>query len=101
METRRILLYVLLVLHALILSQVNATDFLNQGDIAYKLRKDDLKAREAFEFYRQAVSHSPQNPEALWRLSMVCYFIGMRLTQNRDEKLEIFELGKEVGKRAL
>lgn len=74
---------------------------LTRGDAAYRNRADERKAYEALELYRESVAVDPKSVEALWRLSMACHFIGMRIVKTEEEKVPLFEEGKAAGKKAI
>ena len=71
------------------------------GDAAFLQRKDEKKAREALQLYRSAYFDRKSDPEAGWRLAMACYFVGLRLTKESDEKKELFAEGREAGKASV
>ncbi len=73
---------------------------LSQGDEAFKQRASEERAREALSIYRQIYQEHPDNPEAAWRLSMACYFVGLRLSPD-SERSKIFAQGREAGQAAI
>src|SRR5258708_6023200 len=75
---------------------------IDQGDEAFRARENPKKAQHALELYRKAaLDTNRQDPEALWRLSMGCYFVGLRLTQSKTDREKIFWEGQEAGKAAV
>lgn len=81
---------------------VSVKDLLMEGDRAFLSRGDEIQARLALSNYREAVHQSMEkDPEALWRLSMGCYFVGLRLIQRRSEKVSLFKEGRDAGQNAI
>lgn len=83
-------------------AQGSITPFLEQGDGAFRARENPDRAREALKIYRQAVVDSKrQDAQALWREAMGCYFVGLRLTDSKSERAEIFQEGREAGQASV
>ena len=73
-------------------------ELVSRGDQAFLAREDDLQARNALSAYREAVKLSEsKDAETLWRLSMSCYFVGLRLTQDSSQRELIFLEGRDAG----
>lgn len=72
-----------------------------KGDEAFKRRKNPEQAQKALAEYRQLFEANPQDSESAWRLAMVCYFVGHRLTEKRKEKKALFDEGKKAGEVAV
>ena len=64
------------------------------GDELFKQRSDPDKAREALRIYRATAPNS-------WPHSMACQFVGFLLTEDREEKKELFQEGVEAGRKSL
>jgi hypothetical protein len=68
------------------------------GDDAYKHRKDPVQAQQALDTYRARVAETgSKNAPALSRLSMACYFVGLRNTASQDDQEKLFKEGRDVG----
>ncbi len=78
---------------------------LDVADQAFKERAKPEKAHYALSEYRRmaraAESLGRPDPGVLWRLSMACYFVGMRLTDSSEEKAKIHLEGKKAGLAAV
>lgn len=74
---------------------------LEAGDSAYKNRAQENDARAALSQYRAAFKENPQDSDAGWRLSMACYFVGLRLTANSDERKKLFSEGRDSARSAV
>jgi hypothetical protein len=71
------------------------------GDEAFKLRKDPIQAQKALDIYRTRVSETAhKEASSLSRLSMACYFVGLRNTKNEDDQIKIFREGRDAGLEA-
>ena len=81
-------------------SKESASDLLNKGDSAYKLRKDLTQAEEAFSNYQEALKQEGDSVKALWRASMACHYLGMK-SQDEDKKKTLFVRGIEYGEKSL
>jgi tetratricopeptide (TPR) repeat protein len=80
---------------------INRIALLNDGDRAYEQRVDEAQARHALETYRKLHEENPDDVEASWRLSMACYFVGLRLTQDNGKKATLFAEGRDAGRAAI
>lgn len=67
------------------------------GDDAFRARADEKQAREAFRLYRGYSKSNPADAAAHWRLAMSCYYVGVRLTPDEDERKAIYEEGRDAG----
>ena len=68
-----------------------------KADQAFKERRSETRGREALKLYREFYKQSPQDPEAAWRVGMGCYFVGIRLTQDKDEQQKFYTEGRDAG----
>lgn len=71
------------------------------ADQAFQNRKNRDAALQALERFRKLYSENTADPEAGWRLSMACYFVGNRFIQDSDQKKEIFAEGRDAGLKAV
>ncbi len=69
------------------------------ADQAYRERGDAARARQALSLYRKLAEKTPDS-DSLWRVSMACYFVGLRLTEDSDAKEKLFAEGREAGLQA-
>jgi tetratricopeptide (TPR) repeat protein len=69
------------------------------GDSKFWHRRDQASAHEALRIYRRIYKLNPDDFEAAWRVSMICYYIGIRFTE-KDQKAKLYEEGRDAGKRA-
>src|SRR6185295_12694734 len=70
-------------------------------DQAFRARKDDARAFEALNGYREIWADSGHSSvEAGWKLAMTCYFTGLRLTHDDAAKEKIFREGVEAATAA-
>jgi hypothetical protein len=68
------------------------------GDEAFKHRKDPVQAQLALDTYRSRVAEtSRKDPAVLSRLSMACYFVGLRNTTKTSDQEDIFREGRDAG----
>ena len=70
-------------------------------DNAYRERGKRQQALFALRGYRELALAAPNDGDAKWRLSMACHFVGMRWATSPEEKLELFEEGRDAGKASL
>jgi len=71
------------------------------ADAAFMERGDVARANQALALYRVAYAENPADPEACWRLSMACYFVGFELADNNDQKKKLFAEGRDAGMACL
>ncbi len=69
---------------------------LETGDLAFKNRKEQPSALAALANYRAAHHASPDDAAAAWRLSMGCYFVGLRFTKDAGKRKELYDEGRKV-----
>ena len=67
------------------------------GDAAFIQRNDPERAKRALELFRDYHAKNPKDPEAGWRHAMGCYFAGLHLAKNGDEKESLFAEGRDAG----
>jgi tetratricopeptide (TPR) repeat protein len=68
------------------------------GDEAFQHRSDEVQARAALDLYRKRVAETEKKEsDSLWRVSMGCYFVGLRFVHDKDEQIKIFAEGRDAG----
>jgi tetratricopeptide (TPR) repeat protein len=68
------------------------------GDEAFQHRADETQARAALDLYRKRVIETDKKEsDSLWRVSMGCYFVGLRFVKDKDEQAKIFAEGRDAG----
>lgn len=77
------------------------TSRFDQADALYKQRHIEAKAREALERYRAEYKKTPNDAEAGWRVAMACYFVGIRLTKDKEEQQKLWAEGRDAGKASV
>jgi len=71
---------------------------ITSGDEAFRHRADPVQAAAALDLYRKRVVETDQKEsESLWRLSMGCYFVGLRSIHDKEEQEKIFAEGRDAG----
>lgn len=71
------------------------------GDFAFKQRANPSRARLSLKLYRDGLAKYPKDSSAAWRVSMACYFVGLRLTHDNDQKKALFKEGQAAGEAAI
>ncbi len=71
------------------------------ADAAFRDRVNEASARLALDLYRKLRDETPRDVASLWRLSMACHYVGMRLTKEKDDKKPFFTEGREAGLTAV
>lgn len=72
-----------------------------KADRLFAKRDNPKNANAALSIYQQEYKSGNQDSNTAWRLSMAKYFVGLRLTNDSDQKKELFESGRRVARRAL
>lgn len=80
--------------------QTPPTSVFQKGDQAFRERANADRAKEALEIYRSLYQSDPENPESAWRLSMACYFVGLR-HEPKGKRAKLFAEGRDAGKKSL
>jgi hypothetical protein len=71
---------------------------ISSGDEAFRHRADPVQAITALDLYRKRVGETEQKEsESLWRLSMACYFVGLRSIHDKEAQEKIFAEGRDAG----
>ncbi|MGE0614211.1 MAG: TRAP transporter TatT component family protein [Bacteriovoracia bacterium] len=71
------------------------------GDQLFYGRADGTKAQEALKVFRELWQKNPQDFEAGWRVSMACYFVGIRLTPEGEPREKLYAEGRDIGKESI
>lgn len=71
------------------------------ADAAFIERGSEARAKEALALYRAVYTQNPADPEAGWRLSMACYFVGFEFTGDNEQKKKLFAEGRDAGASCL
>jgi tetratricopeptide (TPR) repeat protein len=79
---------------------LNPTQLIEQGDALYRQRRDLSKAQQALELYETALKEKPNSVEILWKISMVCHYLGMKTQENDELKQKLFTKGIELGEKS-
>ena len=87
------LLLILLSLQA----HATSVDRFAAGDAAFRTRHDEQNARRALQLYRESYKHDPGDAAAAWRVSMACYFNGLRFKADSEKKRALFNEGRNAG----
>lgn len=74
---------------------------LEASDQLFKKRADRENALQALENYRNYFKDHPSDPAGAWRVSLACYFVGIRLTKESNQKRKIHTEGKEAGEKGV
>jgi tetratricopeptide (TPR) repeat protein len=87
--------WMVLALGLLALQTAQAADSrMKAADRSFRQRRIESRARDALSLYRAIWADSAhQNVDAGWKLAMSCYFTGLRLTADDDEKEKLFREG--------
>lgn len=72
-----------------------------KADKAFLKRADRNSAFQALSLYKKIYNASPNDPEAAWRLSMACYFVGFNLLGDQNERKKIYAQGRDAGLAAV
>lgn len=81
-----------------------AEEAVARGDLAWSQRgeghhgsqPDPEPIRRAVKAYEEALAASPDNLEVRWKLLRALYFLGDYATSEREDKLAIFQRGREL-----
>ena len=74
---------------------------LGEGRQAYRERRDPARAHEAYRLFKAASTQHPDDPAAAWHVSMACYWLGLRVYTDPEQKKAAYAEGKEMADRAL
>jgi tetratricopeptide (TPR) repeat protein len=71
------------------------------GDEAFRNRTDQAKAELALQSYREdAAATEQKDAQSLWRVSMGCYYVGLKFVKAPSLQEKIFAEGRDAGLRA-
>ena len=72
------------------------------GDDLFKQRRDGKKALAALDFFRKELIQTPNDPEAMWRVAIVTYFLGNRkVVSDTDELKKLYTEGRDISMKCL
>lgn len=74
---------------------------LKRADRIFSQRSDAARAREALGLYRELAKGESPSTDVLWRLSMACQYLGMRVETDTELRRDLFTEGSEAAKSAL
>ncbi len=79
---------------------VDLQESLKKGDDLYEQREEIQNVLAAQKIYEEALAQNPKEPELMWRLSMVHYYIG-HLDKDSDIRIKHYELGVDLGEKCV
>ena len=79
---------------------VPVADLIKQADEMYRQRDNPDKLREGLTLLKRARSSEPENYEANWKFSRLCYYLGDG-TSDEKEAEKVFKDGIDAGKVAV
>lgn len=68
---------------------------LGEGRQAYRERRDEARAWESYNLFKRYRVDHRDDPVAAWHLAMSCYYLGIRVSKDSDEKRELFAEGRD------
>lgn len=68
----------------------------SEGDQYFAKRKDPALGIKALELYRKYYRENPKDSEAAWRVSLACYFVGLRVEKDQVKREAYFAEGREA-----
>ncbi len=71
------------------------------ADELFSKRHIPENALKAYDMYKKIAEQEPTSVEALWRVSLVCYFVGLRVEKDEGKKEIIFNEGRDFGLAAV
>lgn len=79
---------------------IDLNQSLKKGDELYEQREQIENVLAAQKIYEKALTHYPDEPELMWRLSMVHYYIG-HLDKDSDIRINHHEKGVALGEKCV
>jgi hypothetical protein len=67
---------------------------LGEGRTAYRERADYARARDAYDIFKRNLDESPGDPTAAWHFGLACYYMGMRVVDDK-EKERVYAEGRD------
>ncbi len=80
---------------------VDSPERFKEADDAFRARADHERARLAARRYGEIYAADPEDWEAAWRLSMACYFMGVRVVEGKEEQEAFYAKGRDAARRAI
>ena len=71
------------------------------ADDAFRARADHERVRFAASRYDEIYAADPDDWQAAWRVSMACYFLGVRVVDSKEEREALYAKGRDAARRAL
>lgn len=86
---------------ALAIDPVLDQGVLGEGRNAYRERADASRAEDAYKIFKAHSEENPNDVAAAWHYSMACYWLGIRVYSDSDQKKAIYQEGLKAANRAL
>ena len=86
---------------ALAIDPVLDQGVLGQGRNAYRERADASRAEDAYTIFKAYSEENPNDVAAAWHYSMACYWLGIRVYSDSEQKKAIYQEGLKAANRAL
>ena len=74
---------------------------LGQGRQAYRERRNPQRALEAYDLLKRNLADNPADPVAAWHLAMSCYYLGMQVFDDKEDRKRVFAEGRDYAREAL
>jgi hypothetical protein len=74
---------------------------LGEGRQAYRERRSEERAWDSYRYFKQHSAENADDPVAAWHLAMSCYYLGIRVSKDSDEKKKLFDEGRRQAERGL
>tara|TARA_Y100000590_G_scaffold470551_1_gene666252 strand:- start:536 stop:1294 length:759 start_codon:yes stop_codon:yes gene_type:complete len=81
--------------------KLSMNSLIEQGQHAFKKRQNPTEAKKAFDFFKKAIELYPKSSLPRWSFAMASYFVGHRVEQEKEKKIEIFTNGYEQAKKGI
>jgi tetratricopeptide (TPR) repeat protein len=86
---------------ALAIDPVLDQGVLGEGRNAYRERADASRAEDAYSIFKAHSEENPNDVAAAWHYSMACYWLGIRVYTDSEQKKAIYQEGLKAANRAL
>jgi hypothetical protein len=74
---------------------------LGEGRQAYRERRDHQRAWESYHLFKRHSAANMGDPIGAWHLSMSCYYLGIRVSRDSEQKTKLFAEGLEHAERGV
>jgi tetratricopeptide (TPR) repeat protein len=74
---------------------------LGPGRAAYRERRDEARALDAYRLFKEAVDANPDDATARWHLAMSCYYLGMRVLDDPADRERVYAEGRDMAATAV